>query len=296
MGVHLTFVRSCDLDEWTQSQLDAMRLGGNGNAQTYFRKHGMTDMHGGKTDKKYTSKAAQSYKAELANLVLAEAAKRGEGPAAAASAPVNGDNTGGNSLLANLDAVDKKNQNAEAKMKLDAARSASAGVLRPQAKLASSLSGASKLLVKPAGGGLGTLRKPTSGTSSLLMKKKGSLTSSKPKARLNKLSMKLPTNGAVDQGGDDDNFEGIDETRKNVAEAAVKSLQEAEDAALAKQLQEDMIINGGTSFDAPVVTVADPEPVSAPVAAPVPSIPKKATKDENLAKLKSMTNDFFSQM
>ena len=62
-----------------------MRLGGNGNAKTYFRKHGITDMHGGKVEKKYTSKAAQSYKAALANLVIAAAAKRGEGPAAAAA-------------------------------------------------------------------------------------------------------------------------------------------------------------------------------------------------------------------
>ena len=28
MGVHITFVRAVDLDEWTQGQLDAMRLGG----------------------------------------------------------------------------------------------------------------------------------------------------------------------------------------------------------------------------------------------------------------------------
>jgi hypothetical protein len=253
-------------------------------------------MHGGKVEKKYTSKAAQSYKAALANLVIAAAAKRGEGPTAAASAACleNGDDMEGNSLLANLDAADKKNQDAEAKMKLDAARTSS-GVLRPQAKLASSLAGASRLLVKPGGGGLGTLRKPTSGTSSLLMKKKGSLTSTRPKART-KLSMKLTTNGSVDKGDDDDTFEDIEETRKNVAESQVIAKQEAEDAALAKQLQEDMIINGGASFDEPVVIVADPEPVSAPVAAPAPSISKKPTKDENIAKLKSMTNDFFSQM
>lgn len=27
LGVHLTFVRSCDLDEWTQAQLDTMVQG-----------------------------------------------------------------------------------------------------------------------------------------------------------------------------------------------------------------------------------------------------------------------------
>jgi len=74
MGVHITFVRSVDLDEWTQKQIDAMRIGGNDNAKKFFRKHGCTDS----SEKKYTSKAAVAYKAELSKLVEAEAAKRGE--------------------------------------------------------------------------------------------------------------------------------------------------------------------------------------------------------------------------
>lgn len=45
MGVHLTFVRSTDLDEWSRDQLEAMRLGGNGAAKEYFRKNGVPDMH-----------------------------------------------------------------------------------------------------------------------------------------------------------------------------------------------------------------------------------------------------------
>jgi hypothetical protein len=35
--------RSCDLDEWTADQLDIMRLGGNGNAKLYFKKHGVPE-------------------------------------------------------------------------------------------------------------------------------------------------------------------------------------------------------------------------------------------------------------
>lgn len=45
MGVHLTFVRSVDLDEWTQRQIDAMRIGGNDNAKKFFKKQGVTDFH-----------------------------------------------------------------------------------------------------------------------------------------------------------------------------------------------------------------------------------------------------------
>eukprot|EP00578_Thalassiosira_sp_NH16_P010437 CAMPEP_0181108844 /NCGR_PEP_ID=MMETSP1071-20121207/17851_1 /TAXON_ID=35127 /ORGANISM="Thalassiosira sp., Strain NH16" /LENGTH=145 /DNA_ID=CAMNT_0023192483 /DNA_START=74 /DNA_END=507 /DNA_ORIENTATION=- len=74
MGVHITFVRSVDLDEWTQRQIDAMRIGGNGNAKKFFRKHGCTAQAG---EKKYTSKAAVAYRAELTKMVEAEAAKRG---------------------------------------------------------------------------------------------------------------------------------------------------------------------------------------------------------------------------
>ena len=237
MGVHLTFVRSLDLDEWTQSQIDAMRLGGNGNARSYFRKHGFTDLYGSKLDKKYKSKAAQSYKTELAKLVDAEAAKRGEGVAPTA------ESVGAGSLLANLDATDQKAQQEEAKRKLQAARSGtnggSAGVLQPKAKLASSLSGASKLLVRPTGT-LGTLRKPSTGSS--LLKKKGTLGgASKAKPRINKLSMKLPVSGSTAGDDGDDNFEDIEQTRKNAAEAEANAKKHAEEAALAKKMQEDLL-------------------------------------------------------
>jgi hypothetical protein len=40
----LSSARSVDLDEWTPQQLLTMKLGGNGNARNFFRKHGITDM------------------------------------------------------------------------------------------------------------------------------------------------------------------------------------------------------------------------------------------------------------
>lgn len=298
MGVHLTFVRSLDLDEWTQSQIDAMRLGGNGNARAYFRANGFKDLQGGKVDKKYKSKTAQSYKGELAKLVAAQAAQRGEVTGTTATAGDSGNGSG--SLLANLAVTDKKKQEEDARMKLQAARAGSnggsAGTLQPNAKLASSLAGASKLLVKPKGAGnLGTLRKPT-GSNSSLLKKKGGLGSSK--IRVNKLSMKLPMNGSKAGDLGDDKFEDIEQTRKNAAETGEKVKKDAEDAAMAKKMQEELLING--SFEEPVVEIPAPiipEPIPVKEASPVAaSIPKKPTKDDNLAKLKNMTSDFFSDM
>jgi len=69
LGVHITFVRSCDLDEWTKEQLDVMKSGGNANAANFFKKHGVTElqMH---SEKKYHTKAALEYKKYLHKLAL----------------------------------------------------------------------------------------------------------------------------------------------------------------------------------------------------------------------------------
>ena len=162
MGVHLTFVRSVDLDEWTQPQIDAMRIGGNANARQYFRKHGFTDLYGGKTEKKYTSKAAVSYKAELAKLITAEAAKRGEVDAPPAEDDVNGTTA----ILENLSVDDQKKEQEEARRKLAEARAQNAPVATPKLKLASehTKTNGSKLLI----------RKPTASSSSKTMLRKAS--------------------------------------------------------------------------------------------------------------------------
>jgi len=67
MGVHITFVRSVELDEWTEPQLRVMQVGGNGNAATFFRAHGVRDLRM-KSEHKYTSSAARLYKAHLKKL------------------------------------------------------------------------------------------------------------------------------------------------------------------------------------------------------------------------------------
>jgi len=291
MGVHLTFVRSVDLDEWTQRQIDAMRLGGNGNARAFFRKNGLTDLYGGKTEKKYTSKAAVAYRAELAKQVEAEAAKRGEGTVSEV------ESTG--SLLDNLDLMEKKEQDADAKAKLAAARAASAGsTAQSKAKLASAMPGASKLAVKPPSGGGGSkvvLRKPSSGnlSASKILKKKPSNVGSK--LRVNKLTSDNNNNNA------DDGFEDVETTQKNVAQAEKEAEQLKADEELARKLQDEMNNGAPVSLQATNGTTngtSTPKPVEEPKAATKPPPPEKklSAMEENMAKLQAMNNDFFSGM
>jgi len=302
MGVHLTFVRSVDLDEWTQRQIDSMRIGGNENCRKFFRKQGCSDDI--KSEKKYTSRAAVAYKAELIKLVDAEAAKRGEVPAGStASAP----SSGGGSLLDNLDATMQKQTDDEARRKLDEARNGgggggSAGTLQPSAKLASSMAGSKGKLTMTkgsatGGGGLKTggllkapsttggpklvMRKPSSQSASARMLKKSSSVSSS-KLRVNRIS---PATSAAGGDGGMDSFEDI-EKAKTVAEETKrkeeeeKKRQAEEDAKLAKKLQAELNV------------AAAPKP-----AAPAkPAAPKMSAHQENLAKLGAMNSDFFSGM
>eukprot|EP00607_Mallomonas_marina_P003298 CAMPEP_0182427340 /NCGR_PEP_ID=MMETSP1167-20130531/17097_1 /TAXON_ID=2988 /ORGANISM="Mallomonas Sp, Strain CCMP3275" /LENGTH=466 /DNA_ID=CAMNT_0024609509 /DNA_START=131 /DNA_END=1531 /DNA_ORIENTATION=+ len=71
MGVHITFVRSCDLDEWTADQLAIMKASGNGATREFFKRHGVTEAQM-TCEKKYKTKAAQEYKRHLQKLVAGE--------------------------------------------------------------------------------------------------------------------------------------------------------------------------------------------------------------------------------
>jgi len=105
MGVHITFVRSVELDEWTPDQLKIMTCSGNGNAASFFRSNGVRDLHikvivfltgvavcalavhlrvtlmahprvvcrvRAQTDQKYNSAAARQYKVHLKKLLAAD--------------------------------------------------------------------------------------------------------------------------------------------------------------------------------------------------------------------------------
>lgn len=89
MGVHISFVRraslavslnidpdgltarrSTHLDSWQTDQLRAMKVGGNASALEFFTKHGGSPMLADSdTRKKYSSRAAELYKEELARRV-----------------------------------------------------------------------------------------------------------------------------------------------------------------------------------------------------------------------------------
>ncbi|KAA8650507.1 hypothetical protein EYZ11_003298 [Aspergillus tanneri] len=66
LGVHISFVRSTNLDQWQWEQLRVMKVGGNESATKYFQSHGGSAALAGKDVKaKYTCNAAVKYKEEL---------------------------------------------------------------------------------------------------------------------------------------------------------------------------------------------------------------------------------------
>ena len=63
LGVHLTFVRSCDMDDWKYSELEIMKNGGNAAFQQHLRSHGISQNVS--LQEKYNSEAARIYKEKM---------------------------------------------------------------------------------------------------------------------------------------------------------------------------------------------------------------------------------------
>jgi ADP-ribosylation factor GTPase-activating protein 2/3 len=76
MGVHISFVRSTNLDSWQLNQLRTMKVAGNASATEFFNRHGGASLLSD-TDpkKKYSSRTAELYKEELAKRVKEDAIK-----------------------------------------------------------------------------------------------------------------------------------------------------------------------------------------------------------------------------
>lgn len=79
MGVHITFVRSTNLDSWNWAQLRTMKVGGNGAATEFFNSRRAGDLlrPGVEGKVKYTSPVASAYKEELERRAQADAASSG---------------------------------------------------------------------------------------------------------------------------------------------------------------------------------------------------------------------------
>ncbi|KAF9649431.1 ArfGap-domain-containing protein [Thelephora ganbajun] len=76
MGVHISFVRSTNLDSWQLNQLRTMKVGGNTSASDFFTKHGGSALLADSdTRKKYSSRVAELYKEELAKRVKEDASR-----------------------------------------------------------------------------------------------------------------------------------------------------------------------------------------------------------------------------
>lgn len=75
MGVHVSFVRSTDLDKWKPHEIKAMEAGGNAKAKAFFRDHGVIDME--KIESKYQTSAAQQYRNKIKELISDAPKKKG---------------------------------------------------------------------------------------------------------------------------------------------------------------------------------------------------------------------------
>ncbi|GMH49790.1 hypothetical protein TL16_g00615 [Triparma laevis f. inornata] len=250
MGVHITFVRSTDLDEWTQEQLACMTLGGNGPARSYFKKHGIQDMHT-KTEKKYSSKAAKGYKDYLKSAVAAGSEGSVVGEIVSEVADLNLVKESSD-IPTNSGVVGEGFSNATVTQQ-EASKLVEVTAAKPKLKLASSLQGAGKLQV-PTGKKLVTLSKP-GGLGKAGGLKKGGL--GVKKLGVTKLGVSKKITSPMTKSDSTEAFEDIDVTIQN----ARKNEQEKNDEDIARRLQKQE--SGGSKYRQEAVGGSPPAGISA---------------------------------
>jgi ADP-ribosylation factor GTPase-activating protein 2/3 len=82
LGVHISLVRSATMDKWSQEQLARFVCsGGNARARAFFAQHGWNYGERGAIEQKFTSRAAELYKAQLAKETAAALAGKAPLPA-----------------------------------------------------------------------------------------------------------------------------------------------------------------------------------------------------------------------
>jgi len=75
LGVHLSFVRSTNLDEWKKTEIRLMEVGGNKRAREFFSQHG--GIQAGKfSDSVYSSRVAELYRNKIRGEIEGSAAKK----------------------------------------------------------------------------------------------------------------------------------------------------------------------------------------------------------------------------
>ncbi|CAE6411964.1 unnamed protein product [Rhizoctonia solani] len=80
MGVHISFVRSTNLDSWQLGQLRTMKVGGNQSATDFYNKHGGSSLlSAADTKSKYQGRVADLYKEELQKRVREDATRFPQG-------------------------------------------------------------------------------------------------------------------------------------------------------------------------------------------------------------------------
>ncbi|KAK4686843.1 ADP-ribosylation factor GTPase-activating protein 2/3, partial [Tremellales sp. Uapishka_1] len=82
LGVHISFVRSTNLDSWSLAQLRTIKVGGNGAVTEFFTKHGgqgLLPPQNSDARGRYSSRVAGLYKEELQRRVQEDAQKYPDG-------------------------------------------------------------------------------------------------------------------------------------------------------------------------------------------------------------------------